>query len=381
VCVWVCARGAGGGGDDDLLLFAVDIHKEELLETDVGNVEGDQEASDGDVQDAGVYGKARAAAGRQQAKNNQHARKFEEMGRHPNTFKDPGQAWLASRAQIQASQDGALHFSDVTIPADQARSEGYTASMGIEEGWEAARRVFEEAVRATMDKPDNAASLPGVWRPLPVEQQGIYESLLRLSWPWALKYTRALSFGKRLAVDSIPAIDVLITSKTLMGVGASYASGPDGHKEFVVKNAEGEETAVCGLTGNIESNMLHTFFKTNLTLNDPTKDLDVCVFDGHCPMPANGRKYHQDDIASRDPKKLDIREYNKRCTEGERRIADLSMSTLVYAVKEIRDAHGLPFPCMRMGNYCRLDADIHAARGDRTEIEISDMAHCMSLAH
>jgi len=377
----VCACAGGGGGDDDVLLFAIDIQKEGLWETDVGNVEGDQEASDGDVNDAGVYGKARAAAGRQQATLNKNARKFEEMGRHPNTFEDHGQAWLASRAEIQASQAGALHFSDVTIQADQERSGGFTESMDSEEGWEAARRVYEKAVRATMNKPDNAASLPGVWRPLPAEQQIIYESLLRLSWPWALKYTRTLSFGKRLAVDSIPPIDVLKTSETLVGVGASYASGPDGHKEFFVKNAAGEETAVCGLTGNIESNMLHQFFKTNITRDDPTKDLNVCVIDGHCPMPANGRKYHQDDIASRDPRKLDIREYNKRCTEGERLVADLSMSTLLYAVQEIRNAHGLPFPCMCMGNYQRLDADIHAARGHRTEIEISDMAHCTSLAH
>jgi hypothetical protein len=42
----------------------------------------------------------------------------------------------------------------------------------------------------------------------------------------------------------------------------------------------------------------------------------------------------------------------------------------------MRDARGLAFPFFRMGNYMRLDVDIHAAREDKEEIEVSDMAHC-----
>jgi hypothetical protein len=47
-------------------------------------------------------------------------------------------------------------------------------------------------------------------------------------------------------------------------------------------------------------------------------------------MNVNDNKYHQDDISTKEPFKVDIREYNKRCTEAERRVADLSVSTLVY---------------------------------------------------
>ena len=126
--------------------------------------------------------------------------------------------------------------------------------------------------------------------------------------------------------------------------------------------------------------MLFTFFKTIITRGDDKLDVDVCVFDVHGPMNANGYKMHQDDKRTTDAFKLDIREYHKYLTEGERRVTELSVSTMIYAVKDIRDAHGLPFPFFRMGNLMRLDVDMHAAREDRDEIEASDMAHCKIFA-
>lgn len=358
------------------LLCAADAEKEELFETDDGVGEGKEEGCDSNMDLDGGYDKAKSAALKHQATLQNNPSRFLGLGCHPNLSADPQRAYLASKSEIEASEGDALRFSDVTIPNDQVKSAGYTAALDREEAWEAGRLVYENAVRQVMNVADTAKSKSGVWRPLSADQEIIYDSLLRLSWPWALHYTRTLSFGKRLAVDSIPPLHVLTKSVNLVGVGASYASAPDGHKEFDVKDSEGEDTGVLGLSGNIEGNMLFTFFKENLTRGDPTLEVDICCFDGHAPMNANDQKYHQDDIATKEPFKVDIREYNKRCTEGERRVADLSVSTLVYSVKDMRDARGLPFPFFQMGTYMRLDFDIHAARGERTEIEISDMAHC-----
>ena len=123
--------------------------------------------------------------------------------------------------------------------------------------------------------------------------------------------------------------------------------------------------------------MLCTFFKKIITRGDDDLDVDVCVFDVHAPMNANGYNgMHQGDQRTTEYFKLDIREYHKKITEGERRVTELSVSTRLYAVKDIRDAHGLPFPFFRMGNLMCLDIDVHTARDDRSEIEKSDMAHC-----
>ena len=153
-------------------------------------------------------------------------------------------------------------------------------------------------------------------------------------------------------------------------------SVPDGHQEFTVKDESGQDTAVRGLTGNIADNMLCTFFKKIITRDDDDLDVDVCVFDVHSPMNVNGYKMHQGDQRTSEYFKLDIREYHKKITEGERRVTELSVSTKIYAVKDIRDAHGLLFPFFRMGNLMSLDIDVHVVRDDRSEIETSDMAHC-----
>jgi len=148
-------------------------------------------------------------------------------------------------------------------------------------------------------------------------------------------------------------------------------------KEFPVKDGSGRDTKVKGLSGDIKSNMLFTFFRKLITRGQHKLDVDIIVFDGHAPMPANGHKLHEDDIPTQKPFKLDIREYNKATTEGERRATELAVSTRIYAVKQIRDAHNLPFPFFRMGNYMRLDVDIHvAAKDEQSQIEVSDMAHC-----
>lgn len=361
---------------DSLALFAQDAYREELFETDDGIGDDEQEGGDLNMDPEGDYDKAKAKAAKRQAALNNNPQRFGSLGCHPNLSADPERAWLASKSEIEASEEDALLFSDVTIPNDKVKSAGYTAHMNQEEAWEAGRRVYENAVRQSMNDADTADSKPGVWRPLTLDQEITYDKLLRLCWPWALKYTRALSFGKRLAVDSIPALHVLTKSVNLVGVGASYASGPDGHKEFEVKDAEGADTGVRGLSGNIEGNMLFTFFKENLTAGDAALEVDILCLDTHQPMNANGHKYHQDDVAAKEPFKLDIREYNKKCTEGERRVAELSVSTFVYYIQDMRDARGLAFPFFRMGNYMRLDVDIHAAREDKEEIEVSDMAHC-----
>jgi hypothetical protein len=247
---------------DDILLFVTEVGQD-LAEDEEGQ-EGEGEGSEYKTESPEDYDHARAAAGEVQAKLNNSPRRFGVMGRHPNVAADAERAWLASAAEIQASEADVLRFSDETIPRDQDRSGGYTSTLNAEEAWESARRLVEREVRATMDIPDNAASRPGVWRPLSPDQVRVYEKLLRLNWPWALKYVSVVSFGKRLSIDSIPGMHVLRTSKNLVGVGASYASGPDGLAEFIVEDDTGHNTGTRGLSGNIAGARLRRSLRCTL---------------------------------------------------------------------------------------------------------------------
>jgi hypothetical protein len=233
-----------------------------------------------------------------------------------------------------------------------------------------ARFIFEDEVRKRAAIPDSPASEPGVYRDLSPEDRKVYEELLSLHWGWALKYITMLSYGKRLWMDSLPSMEVLLTSDELAFLLASYPSAADGLLEY--DRPDGSK----GLTGGFETNMLHEFGTQILTDGDATLARpEIAVLDLLSPNPANARSMHHGDTPSDEPFKMDCREYWSSQTEGERIAQDWSLSEMAYSCKELRELSGKPFVCAQMGNLLRLDADIHCQRGRRQRIQAHHMAH------
>jgi hypothetical protein len=240
----------------------------------------------------------------------------------------------------------------------------------VVKAWAQARRIYEEEVRAVMNIPDSPASLPGVFRELEAPQKAIYEKLAALSWMWALKYLVVLSFGKRLGMDTMPSTAELTTADVLAIILGSYESAGDGNRDVL------EEDGSKGLSGGFEGNMLHEFAQVILTRGDTTlKKPIIVVLDVLSPNPANARALHQGDKPSANAEKMDCREYFRHETEGERQAQASCISETLYGLKEIRDISGKEFIAGAMGNLQRLDIDPHCERGNREEIELSDMTH------
>ena len=220
-----------------------------------------------------------------------------------------------------------------------------------------------------MNIPDSAASEPGVYRELSLQERAVYDRLLSLSWVWARKFIVVLSFGKRLSMDTMPSMAVVTGSDKVAIIVGSYESSGDGLVE--VDRDDGTK----GLSGGFSNNMLHEFAVDLLTRSDPSLAPHIVVLDALSPNPANARVMFQGEHATELPWKLDCREYRNNQTEGERIAQDRSVSEMLYAFKEVKDLSGKPFVCAEMGNLLRLDVDVRCAKGDREEIEVSDMAH------
>ena len=120
-------------------------------------------------------------------------------------------------------------------------------------------------------------------------------------------------------MDTLPSMHELTHSDKLPFIIGSYESAGDGVED--VDNGDG-------------TSMLHDFAAEilrngNATLARPR----IAVLDLVSPMPANGRSMHEGDRPSDDPWKLNIREYWRHQTEGERIAQDMSLSEMAYAGK------------------------------------------------
>jgi len=202
--------------------------------------------------DPDAYASAKSKAGRKQASiNSARARTSDARpGIFANTNIDARFAWLAHKDKIRDSEPASLAFAKHTLPRDKIMSLSRTEGMDTTEqkvaAFASARFIFEDEVRKRAAIPDSPASEPGVYRDLSPEDRTVYEALLSLHWGWALKYITMLSYGKRLWMDSLPSMEVLLTSDELAFLLASYPSAVDGLLEY--DRPDGSK----GLTGGFE---------------------------------------------------------------------------------------------------------------------------------